>query len=534
MLTHAATTTFFDRFGPVTIKRGDICSGAGEAAQAADFGDSESNDLFDLLNARHILVWGKNVYTSSPHTLPVLRRARQSGTKLVLIDPVHHKTARLCELHVQPRPAGDFALAMAVARVLFDEGGVDPRAAEYCNNLEVFRQLASEHPIDHWCEFADVTVDTARDLAARLRDGPTTILVGWGMARRLNGGTIVRALDALGAITGNVGIPGGGVSFYFKRKGAFVPPSTSPPPRTICEPLFGPELEKMDDPPIRAVWVTAGNPVAMLPNSNITARALEACELVVVADSQMTDTAALADVVLPTTTLLEADELVGAYGNHFLGEARPVVQAPAQVKSDLQIMQALAERVGLADVMAGSSAEWKNRLLSPKLAEHGIDRKRLRAGVRNPLAAKVLFEGQRFATPSGKAELIADADANAVPRVDSDYPMMLLSLSTPDSQSSQWAKQPPKPNSVTVHPDAANGIADGAIATLESRVASMQVRVRHDEKQRRDVAIVPKGGHLRDGSCANALIEARTTDIGEGGALYDERVRLVAWDPRGG
>ena len=56
----------------------------------------------------------------------------------------------------------------------------------------------------------------------------------------------------------------------------------------------------------------------------------------------------------------------------------------------------------------------------------------------------------------------------------------------------------------------------------------MTVRLKHDARQRRDVVIVPKGGHLRDGRCANALIRAATTDMGEGGALYDERVRIVA------
>src|SRR5205085_651688 len=79
---------------------------------------------------------------------------------------------------------------------------------------------------------------------------------------------------------------------------------------------------------------------------------------------------------------------------------------------------------------------------------------------------------------------------------------------------------------VTVHPDAAPGFADGALATLESRAGALTVCVRHDARQRRDVALIPKGGHLAAGRCANVLIRARLTDMGEGGALYDERVRL--------
>src|SRR5262245_36488090 len=70
---------FFAKLGPVTTKRGDICSGAGDAAQMTDFGEEDSHDLFDLLNAKNILIWGKNVFTSSPHTIPVLKEAKARG-----------------------------------------------------------------------------------------------------------------------------------------------------------------------------------------------------------------------------------------------------------------------------------------------------------------------------------------------------------------------------------------------------------------------------------------------------------------------
>jgi anaerobic selenocysteine-containing dehydrogenase len=102
-----------------------------------------------------------------------------------------------------------------------------------------------------------------------------------------------------------------------------------------------------------------------------------------------------------------------------------------------------------------------------------------------------------------------------------------MALSTERSQSSQWSRKPEGPAEVTVHPSAASGIADGGLARLESAVGALSVRIRHDPRQRPDVALTAKGGHLRDGRCMNTLITARTTDIGEGGALYDEYVRLV-------
>ena len=103
-----------------------------------------------------------------------------------------------------------------------------------------------------------------------------------------------------------------------------------------------------------------------------------------------------------------------------------------------------------------------------------------------------------------------------------------MALSTEKAQSSQWSKGQPKgPPVVTVHPDAAGGITDGGFARLESAIGSLPIQVRHDARQRRDVALLSKGGHLKDGRCANLLSRARATDLGGGGALYDEGVRLV-------
>lgn len=526
---------FFERFGPVTIKRGDICSGAGDAAQELDFGYEDSSDIFDLKNARNILLWGKNVWVSSPHLIPILREARQAGATLTLIDPVWHRTATLCDRFIQPRPGGDFALAMAVAQVLHKEGWAAPQAKELCDHWDAFFTLASSRSLAEWCQEADVSVEEAALLARRLGvEKPAAILVGWGMGRRKNGAGIVRALDGLSAVTGNLGIPGGGVSFYYKRRDAFdtsFVAGAAAAPRTVCEPLFGREILHLSDPPIRAVWITAGNPVAMLPESQTSVRALRSREFVVVVDSMLTDTAEQAHLVLPCTTLLEADDLLGSYGHHYLGVARPVVPPPKGVKSDLEIVQALAQRVGLADALAGSSADWQRRIAEPKLAPHGITLEKIEAGpVRNPLAAQVLFADRKFPTKTGRVNLICEPPPPPA-RPDREYPLLLMAMSTEKSQCSQWPRLPQGPLVLSAHPDATPGLADGALVRIESRHGTMLAELRHDSSQRRDVALLPKGGHLRDGRCANVLIRAATTDLGEGGALYDEQVRLVPATP---
>jgi anaerobic selenocysteine-containing dehydrogenase len=229
--------------------------------------------------------------------------------------------------------------------------------------------------------------------------------------------------------------------------------------------------------------------------------------------------------VLPTTTLLEDDDLMGAYGHHYVGASTPVVAPPPGVLSDLQILQQLAPRVGLGGLLDGTPREWKQRILR-KDAGFTVQDLEEKGPQRSALSAKVLYADRKFATPSGKVNLMTGAPERA--RVTEVYPLYLMALSTDKAQSSQWSKGPPPgPPLVTVHPDSAAGIPDGAVARLESAVGAMTVRVKHDQRQRRDVALMAKGGHLRTGSSANLLSRARATDIGGGGALYDEPGRLV-------
>ena len=186
------------------------------------------------------------------------------------------------------------------------------------------------------------------------------------------------------------------------------------------------------------VWVTAGNPVAMLPDSLTVKRALETRELTVAVDAFLTDTARAAHLVLPTTTMLEDDDLVGAYGHHWLGEVRPVVPAPDGVKTDYAIAKSLAERLGLAEHFTADAETWKRRFLN-KVSDQGASLEAIRDGyVRNPLAPKVLFADRKFKTASGRVNLIHEADPEPA-RPTADRPLLLMAFSTERAQSSQWA-----------------------------------------------------------------------------------------------
>src|SRR5262249_50827828 len=171
------------------------------------------------------------------------------------------------------------------------------------DGFEMFEALVKRHTVGEWCARADLPSAAARDLATLLgRTGPAAIFVGWGLGRRLHGSATIRLIDALGAVTGNLGVPGGGVSYEVRRRGgldtAWIKRPENQAARTMLEPLLGDEILRAD-PPVRVAIVDNANPVSQLPDSATVARALRSIDFLVVLDAFLTDTAELAHVVLP-------------------------------------------------------------------------------------------------------------------------------------------------------------------------------------------------------------------------------------------
>ncbi len=514
---------FFQKFGPVTVKSGDVCSGAGEVAQLKDFGEFDSNDYFDFHNSKTIFLWGKNIFISSVHLIPELKKARANGARIVLIDPVHHKTASIADVYIQPRPGSDTAIVMGIARWMFDNNCMDPLAADYCDHMEEFEALTRSKSVGEWAAIADISVEELTELAVAYANAPTCSMIGWGLQRRRHGAATIRAIDALAAVSGNLGIAGGGASFYFVRRGAFDfsfadPAATS---RTIPEPLFGAGILAATAPVLRMVFVWGANPVAMLPDSETVAEALRTREFTVVVDPFLTDSAKCADLVLPTTTFLEEDDFIGSYGHHYLAEVNPVVNPSDGVLSDHEIFRALSRRLGIDEGFDVDAGVWKQRLLK-KLNVAGITKDDFSKGfVKNPFSSSVLFADRKFKTESGKVNLIHELDPQLL-TIPQTIELHVTALSSARSQASQWPEETQNgPADAVVHPSAAPNHRDRDVVTITTERGTMQVRLRFCQDQRPDVLLMDKGGWHTSGRSANSLIRGELTDDGECAVYYD-------------
>jgi anaerobic selenocysteine-containing dehydrogenase len=522
---------FFRSLGPITTLAGGVCGEAGEAAQKADFGEVACHDYTDLEHSRAVVLWGKNPVATGTHLVPFIKAARERGAPVALIDPVPLESARLADRVISVAPGRDADLALALLGRLRREGRLDPTAATRVEALHRLEALLERPELSPEACAARAGVDDddlawlAELYAART---PVATWIGWGLQRCGAGGAAVRCIDALALLSGNLGRPGGGANFSSRRSRGLDRTQLAPAlpgGRSVAAARLGAELEGLDDPPARFVYVALGNPVTQFADSLAIQRALQRCPFVVAVDAFLTDTARAADLILPVTLMLEEDDVVGSYQHHHVARVRRVVEPPGEARDDLWILRELGRRLGLPeDPLLTNPAAALERMAAPWFSDCGAD-----AGfVRNPAQPVVPF-AERFATPSGKARLIDAPPPTAAPE-DPDYPLTLMSISSRRWQTSQLPEAEQQGLAeCLVHPTAAAaaGLADGATARLESPLGGIDVRLRLKEALHPEACVVYRGGWVACGRGINALVQGRSTDLGGGTAFFDQRVRLV-------
>ena len=202
----------------------------------------------DYPHARLVIVWGCNPEVSGLHLVPILRRAQRGGTRLVVIDPRRTGLAAQAELHLAPRPGTDLALALAMIRRLFEQGGADEEfLARHCTGAEELRRRARPWEMQRAAEVADVPAEDLERLAAWYAEAsPAVIRCGWGVERNRNGGSAVAPIPALPAVAGKFRGPGGAVASGPGPGGGGSapppPPPPSPPPPPPSSPPPPPEF----------------------------------------------------------------------------------------------------------------------------------------------------------------------------------------------------------------------------------------------------------------------------------------------------
>jgi anaerobic selenocysteine-containing dehydrogenase len=338
-----------------------ICNMLSDAGWLAGVGAKRGVDGREIAKSDLIVVWGGNPASTQVNVMTHIAAARRErGAKLVVVDPYRTATAEQADTHLAPLPGTDGALACAVMHVLFKEGYADrdytARYTDDPSGLET--HLTPRNPA--WA--APITGLSEEEILAfaRLygRTKRSYIRVGYGFSRSRNGAAQLFAVACLPAVTGAWAHEGGGA--LYSNLGLAAIDSTliegldllDPEIRILDQSRIGPVLtgDRRDlggGPPVTALFIQNTNSMVVAPESGLVHDGFRRPDLFVCVHEQfMTETAAMADIVLPATTFLEHDDIYPAGAHTYLQIGRAVLPPYAECRSNHEVICDLAERLG--------------------------------------------------------------------------------------------------------------------------------------------------------------------------------------------
>ncbi len=567
-----------------------------------------SNTRDDLLNARLIILWGWDPATTvaGANTNWYLARARETGARIVAVDPRYtDSAATFAQQWIPIRPGADGAMLLAMAHVMI-AGGLQNQSFldTYTIGFDKFRDYVTGEEdgipkTPSWAEaITGVPATAIEDLARQYASiKPAALMTGIAPGRTAFGEQYHRIAMTLAAMTGNIGIHGGDAAGRAWESGLGGYPYRSRPAR---EAIANPVDELSPVPPAgsptgyrssRVHWndvpdfiekgkaggyhadckliaVTNCSYVNSYPNLNRIVRALksEKVEFIFVQEQFMTPTAKLADIILPTNTFLERNDIVKGYGMPFYGYARKAVEPIGESRSQTEIADLLAHRLNLSG--------WNDRTEEESLKE--ITRNSeipdndefVRKGLyRIPLsepyvALKAEIEepaDHRFPTPSGKIEIYSERLARLndpglppLPRyiepwesrsdpLAARYPLQLISTHFKTRANAQfdnipWLRELGAQAVEINNADArSRNINDGDIVRVFNDRGQVLIRARVTERIMPGVVNLPHGAWYapdRDGADHGGCPNVLTNDAHSPGGSFPHNTCLVQVDKR--
>jgi anaerobic selenocysteine-containing dehydrogenase len=515
------------------------------------------NPDFHSADTRCMVIWGKNPPESFASERDAINLLMGRGAKLVVVDPRRTSLAKKSNIHAQIRPGTDCALALGLLNVIITEKLYDDNFVEHWT-------VGFDKLIEHVKEFTPQTVEritwvpaeTVKSMARMYAASkPACIDLGISLEHSSNGIQTIRAINALIAITGNLDISGGnlilpgltykdlrlkerihqtisvGDGYPLFNKIVRAPSASSVTNIILSEKPY----------PIKALLVVGSNPLLTWPNTSLVKRAFEKLELLCVIDTYMTDTAQMADLVLPGTTFLETDELRDIYFSHegipLIVKSNKVIEPVGNAMEDWKIWAELAKRMGYEEYFP-----WKDSddLISDLLKPTNITLDRLK---QNPggiyyterMFRKYLRDG--FNTPSGKVELFSETMAHhgydpmptfhepvesplSQPDIKEEYPFILMT--GPRTQAythSRFRNLPslrrlyPEPI-VEINSQSAQGLGinNGDMVRVDTLRGSIKVKAHLTEHINPQVVSVLHGWSIESGANANWLTDNNAVD----------------------
>ena len=338
-----------------------ICSALTDAGWLAGVGAKYGPDSCEIALSDLIVIWGSNPVHTQVNLMHHIAAARKTrGAKLVVIDPYRTGTAKIANRHLALRPGTDGALACAVMHVLFRDGWADREyMARYADDPDRLETHLADRPPEWAASITGLDVKEIEEFAALYGANKRAMIrAGYGFSRSRNGAVNYHAVTCLPTVTGAWAHEGGGA--LYSNSGLFgldmrLIEGTDAIDRNtrildmsrIGPVLTGDPRDIGDGPPVTAMLIQNTNPMSVAPDLGKVKKGLSRDDLFVCVHEQfMTETARMADVVLPATTFLEHDDLYVALGHTHLQIGPRAIEPLGEARSNHDVLCALAARLG--------------------------------------------------------------------------------------------------------------------------------------------------------------------------------------------
>ena len=507
---------------PNVLTAGHFCYGPRIATSILTCG---TNPIVDYENhPKCIMVWGNNLAISNPDCYKgePFSVSVDKGAKLIAVDPRLTKIAARADIWLQLRPGTDTALALGMLNVIVNEGLYDREFVEnYVHGWEPFVERVKEYPVSKVEKITWVPAEKIKE-AARLFATIKPAAIQWGVAieQQINCADNNRSLMALMGITGNIDIPGGQMLFSppkIRNVGQFGAHKQLPKEQAakrlggerfrlagnfaIINPKCVWDAIIEEKPyPVKMLFFISSNPLMTRANAREVYKALEKVEFMAVSDFFLTPTAELADIVLPAATWLEIDYIGDFWKRHGYILLRRKAITVGECRSDYEMLNDLAHRVGQEEYWWDSFEGGLDYILEP-MGVTWQDFKKI-----DFIRGEVKYQKYKergFSTPTKKFELSStllekwgydplpqyrEAPESPVskPELHKDYPYILITgrrlpgFFHTENRQVPWLRELHRDPIVEIHPETARneGIQEGDWVVLESPRGKVRQRAK--------------------------------------------------------
>ncbi len=525
-----------------------LCHASSVAALLEGVGSGAvSNQVNDVEHSDLIFVIGSNPSSNHPVAATWMKNAAKKGAKIVLADPRITDLGKHAWRTLQFRADTDVAMLNALIHTIVEEGLADQEfIAQRASNYEALKENVKGYSPEAMAPICGIPAETLREVARAYATAKgAMILWGMGISQHVHGTDNARCLIALATVAGQIGKPGSGLHPLRGQNNvqgasdAGLIPMMYPnyqrvtnkaahdwfesfwntkldnnPGYTVVEIMHKALAPDSDPHKVRGMYIMGENPAMSDPDLNHARHALASLHHLVVQDIFMTETAWLADVVLPATAWPEKTGTV-SNTDRMVQLGKQAIDAPGQAKPDLWIIQQIAAGMGLTwnypGAHDGVAAVYEEMRQAMHTAIGGITWERLQreSSVTYPcLSAEdpgepTIFKDS-FSTPDGRVQLVPADIIPANERPDADFPYVLIT----GRQLEHWhtgsmtrrstvldALEPTATASLCGADLLALGLTAGAVMTVRSRRGQVTLQVRRDDGTPRGAVFIPFAYH---------------------------------------